>query len=161
MVGRKPPTALEAQFFKPYESTMSRIYCHQFQVLEDVVDENGHVNNVVYVQWMQDAAVRHSDSSGCTRSTQEHGATWVVRSHQIEYLRPTFAGDRVEVLTWVSNFRRVRSLRKYKFVRVKDGTILAKGATDWVFVAADSGRPREIPEDVRTLFELVPEDQEP
>jgi acyl-CoA thioester hydrolase len=140
---------------------MSRIYRYRFEVFEDVVDENGHVNNVVYVQWMQDAAVRHSDSSGCTRATQECGSTWVVRSHQIEYLRPAFAGDWVEVLTWVSDFRRVRSLRKYKFVRVADGTILAKGATDWVFVAADTGRPRGIPENVRTLFELVPENQEP
>ena len=140
---------------------MSRIFCYQLKVPDDAVDENGHVNNVVYVHWMQDAAVRHSDSTGCTQATKEEGATWVVRSHKIEYLRPAFGGDQIEVMTWVSNFRRVRSVRKYKFLRSDDNTVLARGTTDWVFVAADTGQPRAIPDSVKTLFELVPEYQEP
>jgi hypothetical protein len=53
--------------------------------------ENGHVNNVQFVQWMQDAAVRHYESLGGILLTQALETTWVVRSHNIEYLRPAFA----------------------------------------------------------------------
>jgi acyl-CoA thioester hydrolase len=57
----------------------------------------------------------------------------VVRSHRIDYLRPAFAGDRVRVLTWVADFRRAFSLRRYRFLKAADDTLLAKGETDWVF----------------------------
>jgi acyl-CoA thioester hydrolase len=119
------------------------------------------VNNVQYIQWMQDAAVLHSDSVGCSSVTRDEGATWVARSHAIEYLRPAFRGDRITVLTWVSNHRRVRSLRKYTFVREADSAVLARGETDWVFVDTASGKPRQIPEVVMNTFALVPPDQEP
>jgi acyl-CoA thioester hydrolase len=119
------------------------------------------VNNVHYLQWMQDAAMRHSDSVGCSRLTKHEGASWVARSHAIEYLRPAFLGDRITVLTWVSNQRRVRSLRKYRFVRDADGAVLARGETDWVFVDTASGKPRQIPAGVMEVFTLVPPEQEP
>jgi acyl-CoA thioester hydrolase len=127
-------------------------YRHEVKVTAAVVDGNGHVNNVAYVQWMQDAAVAHARVSGCTRESKAIGATWVVRSHHIEYLSPVFEGDVVVVLTWVANFRKVRSLRKYRLVRQTDQAVVAEAETDWVFVDAASGRPRAIPEVVsRTL----------
>ena len=140
---------------------MLSIYRHELTVSREVVDDNDHVNNVAYVQWMQDAAVHHSDEAGCARETRDAGAVWVARTHFIEYLRPAFAGDTIVVMTWISNFRRAMCLRKYKFMRVEDGTILSRGETDWVFVDADTGRPRNIPESVRDTFEVVQEDQEP
>lgn len=109
---------------------------------------------------MQDTAVRHSDSTGCTRLTNKHGATWVIRTHKIEYFRAAFADDQISLLTWVADFRKVRSLRKYKFVRITDNALLARGETDWLFVDISNGRPKGIPEDVAT-FTLVPVDQEP
>lgn len=143
------------------DSTANGIYRHEFTVLPASVDENGHVNNVEYVKWMQDVAVMHSDSVGCTAATKEAGATWVARSHRIEYLRPAFAGDQVVALTWVCNFRKVRSSRRYKFFRSIDDTVLAEGETDWVFVDVKTGRPRSVPESVSSLFKLIPEGQEP
>jgi acyl-CoA thioester hydrolase len=140
---------------------MSNIYRHIIRVSADEVDINGHVNNVHYVKWMQAAAVRHSEISGCTSFTNSQGATWVVRTHRIEYLRPAFADEQITVLTWVSDFRKVRSLRKYKFIRDSDGGVLATGETDWVFVDAKNGRPRTIPDDVKNAFVLVMENQEP
>ncbi len=140
---------------------MRGVFRHEFDVTEAAVDRNGHVNNVQYVRWMQDAAVLHSEAAGCTRATDALGATWVARSHWIEYLRPAFAGDRIVVLTWVSNFRKVRSLRKYRFVRLADDAVLAEGETDWVFVDAQSGRPRAIPGSVSGAFDVVPEDKKP
>lgn len=140
---------------------MPPIYTHEFIVSEGTLDENGHANNVAYVQWMQNIAVLHSRDAGCTRATQAAGATWVVRSHQIEYFHPAFLGDTLSVLTWVVNFRRAISLRRYKFIRQKDDSVLAKGETNWVFVDAKTGRPITIPEEVKKTFQLVTEDQEP
>jgi acyl-CoA thioester hydrolase len=131
-------------------------FLFEFTVSPDVVDGNGHVNNVAYVQWMQDVAIGHATAAGCTRATEALGATWVARSHKVEYLRPAFAGDRIVARTWVADFRRVRSLRRYEFVRVTDGARLAQGETDWVFVDTNTGRPRAIPETIQQLFEPSP-----
>ena len=130
---------------------------HEFVVPEDSVDGNGHVNNVVYIQWMQDVAVMHADAVKGTRATRDAGATWVARSHRIEYLRPAFAGDHVLALTWVANLRRVRSLRRYRFLRASDRVTLAQGETDWVFVDQETGRPMSIPSAVRDAFPVVTE----
>jgi acyl-CoA thioester hydrolase len=76
----------------------------------------------------------------------------VIRTHRIEYLSPAFAGDAITVETWVANFRKVRSLRRYKFIRTANQTILAEAETDWVFVDAATGRPRAIPGEIRKVF---------
>lgn len=137
------------------------IYRHDFIVLKEVVDQNGHVNNVAYVQWMQDVASLHSDTTGGTRAAHEANGSWVARSHNIEYLSPAFANDEVIALTWVVNFRRVRSLRRYRFLRKNDNKLLAKGETEWVFVDAGTGRPRSIPDEVMQAFPLLPKGEEP
>ncbi len=132
------------------------VFRHGFIVPADVIDRNGHVNNVAYVQWMQDVAIRHSEAVGGTAAMRAAGGTWVVRSHRIEYRSPAHAGDVVEVATWVASLERVRSLRRYRFVRTTDDRLLATGETEWVFVNAQTGRPCAIPESVRRCFVLVP-----
>jgi acyl-CoA thioester hydrolase len=135
-------------------SLTSSVYRHQFTVPESAVDQNGHVNNVVYIQWMQDVATLHFAATGGARAMLNAGATWVVRSHKIEYLQPVFAGEIVIAETWVVNFRRVRSLRRYRFMRQSDNALMARGETDWVFVDAVGGSPRRIPENVIELMPL-------
>jgi acyl-CoA thioester hydrolase len=127
---------------------------YEVEVSASAIDANGHANNVEYLRWMQEAAWSHSDVVGCTAATRSAGATWVVRSHHVEYLRPAFAGDRLEVRTWVADFRRAFSLRKYELVRRGDGAVLATGETNWVFVDATTGKPRSIPEPICALFDL-------
>jgi len=80
-----------------------------------------------------------------------------VRTHKIEYFKPAFAGDRIVVATWVADFRRVQSLRKYKILRPSDKAVLAEGETNWVFVDARKGSLRSIPKEVRAMFEPLPE----
>jgi acyl-CoA thioester hydrolase len=140
---------------------MNPIYQFDIEVTDEAVDRNRHVNNVVYIQWMQDAAIAHARSSGATRIAEAAGATWVVRTHQIEYLIPAFAGDKITVLTWVSNAQRVRSLRKYKFIRAADNAVIARAETDWVFVNAKTGRPQSIPDEVRNTLPVVSKENEP
>ena len=132
---------------------ISSTYSKTIAIPESAIDENGHVNNVAYVQWMQDIAIEHYESIGGTNPMQLIGATWVVREHRVEYLLPAFAGEEIEIKTWVENIRRVRSLRKYEFVRTSDSRVLVKGETDWVFVDAKTGAPRAIPEEVSQVFE--------
>ena len=131
-------------------------YSKTFSIPQSAIDENGHVNNVAYVQWMQDIAVEHYSSIGGIQ-TQGPAATWVVREHRIEYLLPAFAGEEIEIKTWVENTRRVRSLRKYEFVRKSDDKVLVKGETDWVFVDLKTGRPILIPEEIVSVFRPSPE----
>lgn len=136
-------------------------YEYEFDVDPTAIDANGHANNVEFVRWMQDAAVRHADATGCTAATRQAEATWVVRSHHVEYLRPAMVGERVRVLTWVADFRRAFSLRRYRFLRAADGALLAKGETDWVYVDVAAGRPRSVPEPIKAMFEVAPEGWEP
>ncbi len=130
-------------------------YSKTITVPQTAIDENGHVNNVAYVQWMQDIAVEHYSSIGGIAPTQHVGATWVARSHLIEYLLPAFAGEEIEIRTWIESVRRVRSLRKYEFIRKSDGKVLVKGETDWVFVDAQTGSPRAIPNEVIEIFQAT------
>ena len=130
---------------------ISTTYSKLFFIPQSAIDENGHVNNVAYVQWMQDVAIEHYASIGGIEA-QGPEATWVVREHRIEYLLPAFAGEEIEIRTWVENIRRVRSLRKYEFIRKSDGKTLVKGETDWVFVNTKTGRPVPLPEEVTQVF---------
>jgi acyl-CoA thioester hydrolase len=131
------------------------IYRYEFAVPAATIDQNGHVNNVIFVQWMQDAAVQHFTACGGTAITQEMSATWVVRTHTVEYFLPAFAGEVIEVHTWVADIRRVRSLRRYRFIRKSDGRKLVEGATDWVLVDAVKGNPIAIPETISALLPVI------
>ena len=124
----------------------------EFTVSEEDTDENHHVNNVVYVRWMQDIAEMHSDSYGATEIMKSLGCFWVVRSHKIEYLSPAFAGDLVEASTWIESSKRVRAVRGSSFIRKSDGKILARGKTEWICVNASNGKPCSIPEKISSLL---------
>jgi len=143
----------------------SPIFSYSFVIPEDVIDENGHVNNVAYVQWMQDVAIRHGQEwlSGYngynlnkTFAVNEN-ATFVVREHRIEYLSPAFAGDELEIHTWLDGARRVRLHRRYEFIRKADGKVIVKGETDWVYVNIETGRPIAIPATMLELFPILPD----
>ncbi|MBS3768400.1 MAG: acyl-CoA thioesterase [Candidatus Cloacimonetes bacterium] len=143
---------IKSKYMKNSNAKPSQKFTYEFTVLEENLDQNGHVNNVVYVKWMQDVAIRHSNTCGGTKAMQKAGAIWVVRSHKIDYLQPAFAGDQIIATTWVKSFKRVQSRRFYEFTRKQDGITLAKGKTDWVFVDAKTGRPKRIPQTVIDCF---------
>jgi acyl-CoA thioester hydrolase len=116
----------------------------------------GHANNVVYIAWLQAAAVAHSAAQGWP-GTRYHdlGQGWVVRSHAIEYLVPAFAGDHVVVETWVAAMKKVTSLRRYRIVRGGDAAVVAAAETNWAFVDLASGKPVRIPPAVGEAFVVV------
>jgi acyl-CoA thioester hydrolase len=134
---------------------MPAIYEHSLVVSPDEIDRLGHVNNLAYLAWLQAAALAHSAVQGWTPERYEQlGCGWVVRSHQIKYLVPAFAGEAIVVRTWVADMKKVSSTRRYKVVRASDQALLASAATEWAFVDYTSGSLRRIPEEVWTAFEL-------
>src|SRR5262245_61753937 len=103
---------------------MVPLFQYQHRVRPDEIDEHGHVNNVNYLRWMQSAAVRHSSEVGWPPERyQREQLGWVARKHVIEYLVPAFEGDQIVVRTWVADFRKVTSLRRYRMVRTSDGAV--------------------------------------
>jgi acyl-CoA thioester hydrolase len=122
------------------------IFRHEFTVPAEVIDTNGHVNNVAFVQWMQDVAIRHFEALGGVEPMRAAGGAWVARSHHVEYLAPGFANELIRVKTWIADVGRVRSLRKYEFWR--GDKLLVRGETDWVFVNAGTGKPLAIPQSI-------------
>ena len=131
-------------------------------VPDSAIDANGHVNNVQYVQWMQDAAMAHSAQLGWPQERYAAlGKTWIIRSHTIEYLHSAYAGDRITVFTWVADFHKIRSQRKFKFVRAADQKVLARAATVFIFCDLQTGKPLSIPLEVQQAYTIVPEENEP
>ena len=137
---------------------MPRIHLDRFAVADDAIDANGHVGNLEYLRWMQDAATAHSAAQGwALERYRAAGAGWFVRSHSIEYLRPAFAGDTLLLYTWVSGMQRSSSPRRYLVLREGDGVPVAEAQTLWVFVDFVSGRLVRIPPEVVAAFPIVPD----
>lgn len=136
---------------------MHRIFRQELTVTDEAIDAFGHVNNQRYIAWMQEVATAHSAANGWPMERYlQSGAAWVVRSHFIEYLRPAFAGDALDIHTWASSLALREVTRRYLFRRA--GQLLARAETKWVYVDIKSGRPRRIPEELLTSFEAVPDD---
>ena len=137
---------------------MSEIFEYYLTVDHDDADMLQHVNNVVYVGWLQDSALAHSADVGWT--TERHlqfGFGWVVRWHHINYLRPCFANDRIIVRTWVSSMKRVMSERRYQIFRVvEEGKeLVATAETRWGFIKYSTGSPARIPTEIQDALIVV------
>jgi acyl-CoA thioester hydrolase len=121
------------------------------------VDELQHVSNVVYIRWIQDVAVAHSASVGLSlEEYRQRGAVFVVRRHEVDYLRPAVLGDEVEVETRVVAMSPVTATRQNFIRRLSDGQVLAQAQTQWAYVSTTTGRPVRIPPEVAQRFLLEP-----
>ena len=137
------------------------IYTKHFVVPASAIDQTGHVNNLAYMAWMQEVAIEHSASAGWPMERYlQLGAAWVVRSHFIEYLLPSFEGDPLGIHTWVPRFDQRSTPRRYLFVRESDHAVLAEAETNWVFVNLANGRRTRIPEELLGAFEPVPDEKQ-
>jgi acyl-CoA thioester hydrolase len=132
-------------------------FVHEVEVLPADIDRLEHASNQVYLRWVLEAALAHSTALGLDEDAYfRRGQAWVVRQHELTYLKPAFAGDRLRVETRVANMAAASSLRRTRIVRQNDGAILFTAATDWVYVDLSRGRPARIPPDVRSLFPIEP-----
>ena len=117
------------------------------RVVEEDLDERAHVNNVVYVKWVQDAAAAH------WRRLAPEGAhaevAWVALRHEIDYLSPALLGDEITVRTWVGVAEGLSFERFTEIRRPGDDRILAKARTLWCPVDARTGKPRRVSDEIR------------
>jgi len=126
-------------------------------VTADDIDELGHVNNVVWVRFVVDLAVAHSDAVGLdTAAYRKLGAWWVVHRQEIDYCAPAFSGDELVEETWLAEMRGARCVRCSRFRRAADDAVLLEARTTWVFASIENGRPRRVATEVRDRFPLVP-----
>jgi len=130
-----------------------KTFSYTFTVPASAIDFNGHVNNVTYLQWMMEAASRHSQSVGMGfEQCLEHGGTWVAKSHHIEYKASAYEGEELRMETWIETLGRIVSERRYRLTRTGDEMLLCEGQTEWVFVDKDRFRPSKIPEAIKKAF---------
>jgi len=135
---------------------MPAIFERTFRVRHYECDAYGHLNNVNYLRLMQETAYDASAAVGYGMlAYQETGRRWFVRETQIEYLQPVFYGDSLTVRTWVEDFHRVRSIRKYEIYTQENERLAARAWTDWVYLDALTNQPVSIPPEMIKAF--IPE----
>jgi acyl-CoA thioester hydrolase len=128
----------------PFRFTMNRT------VVQADIDELNHVNNVVYLQWIQDVAKNHWLKVGQHLTAE---VVWVASRHEIDYLAPAFLGDPIEVGTWVGQPQGARFERFIVIRHAETKKELVKAKTIWVMLDAQTLKPRRVPDDMVALFQ--------
>ena len=127
-----------------------KIFEFTLEVLPEHLDELQHVNNVVYVQFMQEVADKHWNHF--VPKELNDGVIWVVRRHEIDYLNQALLGDELLVRTWTGEHSNVTWDRQYEIVRPSDQKKIIKAKSVWVLLDKTTGRPRRIDDIVLNLF---------
>jgi acyl-CoA thioester hydrolase len=147
-----------------------------FRVRHYEADAVGHVNNAAYLHYLEQAAIEHSAAVGYPLGRyREMGTLFIVRRHEVEYLRPASPGDVLEVVTWAAEILGPRAVRAYEVYRhgqaasevgtvtvPADGLLpathvpasepLVRARTQWVYVDLASGRPLRVPAELIGAF---------
>lgn len=132
---------------------MPAVYTRRFRVRFYECDAYRHLNNVNYLRYMQETAFDASADLGYDEEKYHKlGSIWFIRETEINYLRPIRSNDIVDVVTWVDDFRRVRSRRMYEFRLAKINEKAAVAVTDWVYLDRFTNRPKEIPGELVAAF---------
>lgn len=136
---------------------MPRVFHKSIVIGPESIDAVGHVNNREYLRWMEDVAVEHSAAQGWPMERYfAQGNAWVAATHFIEYLRPAFAADVLDIYTWIATWDRRTSVRRYAMTRQRK--LVARGETCWTYVELATGRACDLPAEVTAAFFVVPDD---
>jgi acyl-CoA thioester hydrolase len=138
-----------------------RDYTRRFRVRHYELDSFGHVNNAVYVNYMQEAAIEASADAGFgTAWYGERGTSWVIRRLSIRYLLPARYHDELEVKTWISEVRRATCTREYLITRTSDRARIARARVQWVYLDSRAGRLTRLPPEIAERFAPTAEPEE-
>jgi acyl-CoA thioester hydrolase len=114
------------------------------------IDELGHVNNAVWVQWIQQVAVAHWEALAA--AAHRDAFFWVVVRHEIDYLRAAHEGDRVTARTWVGDAPQGARFDRFVEFTGADGKVCVRAKTDWAIIDKALGRPIRVPSAVVAPF---------
>ena len=126
------------------------IFEYRITVQQEHLDDLQHVNNVVYVQFMQDVAGRHWNSKVVKADADQ--VIWMVRKHEIEYLAQAFLDDELIVRTWTGENTSVTWDRHYEIIRIADQKKIIIAKSIWVLLDNQNGRPKRIEDRIIDLF---------
>ena len=126
------------------------IFKLKVRVLPDDIDEQDHVNNLVYLRWVQEIATAHWRA--VVSAEDQEAVSWVVLRHEIDFKAPALLGDEVDLTTWVGKATRLTFERFTEIRRANGGDLLSNARTLWCPVDPVSGRPTRVSADVRTRF---------
>ena len=126
------------------------IFEYRITVQQEHLDDLQHVNNVVYVQFMQDVAGRHWNSKVVKADADQ--VIWMVRKHEIEYLAQAFLDDELIVRTWTGENTSVTWDRHYEIIRIADQKKIIIAKSIWVLLDKQNGRPKRIEDRIIDLF---------
>ena len=129
------------------------------QIEPSDIDINGHVNNVVYIRWVQEVAIAHWRA--VASEVQQSSISWVVVRHEIDYKHAARIGDAVIACTWVGAASARFFERHTEILRASDRRLLARALTLWCPIDIKSGRPMRVAEDVRERFSVPSVDVPP
>ncbi|WP_312162583.1 thioesterase family protein [Phenylobacterium sp.] len=127
-----------------------QVFSLQFTPSASDIDANGHVNNVVYVRWIQDMATSHWASR--QPADEQARWAWIVLRHEIDYRRALMPGETATARTWVAEA--AEGPRFDRFVRIDgpDGAMCAQARTVWCMIDAASGRPKRVTPEIIERF---------
>lgn len=119
-------------------------------VAQGDLDNLNHVNNVRYVQWVQDIAEEHWTSK--TSAKMRDTYFWILLKHHIEYKSPAILGDVLKIITFVPKSQGVRTTRMVEIYDQNTDKLLVTSETTWCFMNAQANRPARIPQEIVDLF---------
>ncbi|MEP7315948.1 MAG: thioesterase family protein [Sphingomicrobium sp.] len=129
---------------------MRPVFEHRVSARAEHIDELGHVNNAVWVQWIQEVALAHWYSVADPAHQDDY--IWVVVRHEIDYLRAAFEGETLNGRTWVGDAPKgARFDRHMEFVG-EDGKVRVRATTQWAIIDKAAGRPIRVPPHVIAPF---------
>lgn len=133
-----------------------RRFSVRFPVRQYELDVLGHVNNAIYLHWVEQVAIDHVEALGFGRDwALEQGGAWVVREHRITYHRPVTYGDSVLVTTLPQELGGVRGVRRTEIHRESDGRLATEVLTDWIWIRLSDGRPTRVPRELLAAFDFA------
>lgn len=127
------------------------VYRQRIVVAEADLDEMRHVNNVRYLQWLQDGAILHWQQLSDEALRAQYA--WVARHHSLDYRAAAWLGDELLLETWVDECRGALSTRRYHLRRLSDNQTVVQAHTQWCLLGRSSLKPVRIPPAVAALFQ--------
>jgi len=127
---------------------MSRPFHHAITIEPGDIDHMGHVNNAVYLRWVQDAVVRYWEAVAPAEAVAQH--LWVALKHEISYRKPAFLDDGVVAEVIAERMQGARSFFSTVIRRGED--VLAEVASSWCCLDATTRRPARLARDVVARF---------
>ena len=124
-------------------------FSHSFRVSAEDIDEQSHVNNVVYVKWIQDVAVAHWFSA--TSEAQREKYSWIVIRNEIDYKKQAFENEKITATTWVGEPTRISWERFTEITR--GNNLLVKARSVWCLIDRETSKPTRITSELKELFQ--------